>query len=215
MRLLKNWQEHYRSLNPRFNRPTKLTILRIGLSPIFFILLMLETLTSCILALLFFFLAAISDAYDGYLARKNGQVTKFGKIIDPIADKLLMSIAFIGFWLLGYVPLWVVLLILIREYAITLLRTIGIVKGVIIAADRWGKYKTISQMAFTIAQIAYMIFIMLLQELNIALPDIWQQVLTALLTVMLYLALILTVGSGINYVIQNKRLIKELLRNES
>jgi len=210
VRLFKHWQKRYRSLDPRLNLPTKLTILRIGLCPIFFILLMVDHLSARLAAFILFVVAAISDAYDGYLARKEGQVTEFGKIIDPIADKLLTTVAFIGFYLLGYVPIWIVAVILVREYFITLLRTVGIFKGVIIAADQWGKYKTIAQMTYIITQLVYINLILILHELNWTASPEFDYSVMILLTVMLYSALILTLGSGLNYLIHNRHLVREL-----
>lgn len=212
MSFFQKWQKSYQSLDPRLNLPTKLTILRIGLCPIFFIVIMFDNLISGYLALIFFVIAAISDAYDGYIARKDGLVTKFGKIIDPIADKLLISFAFIAFYLLGYIDfLWIIILILIREYAITLLRIIGVVKGVVIAADRWGKLKTIFQMTYIITLMVFINFIDTLDHYEKSLPGVWQNFLLAITDILLYLAFILTVGSGLNYVIKNRKFLWTLL----
>ncbi len=207
MQFFKEWKERYKSLNPRLNLPTKLTLFRIGLSPIFFIVLFLEhhAITRP-LALLLFLIAALSDAYDGYLARKDGQVTKFGKIIDPIADKFLISVALIGFYLLNYTPLWVVIIILLREYFITLFRIIGVWRGIVIGADRWGKYKTTAQMTYIITVLVYLSAVPLFPNL----PAIFHIVAARLLAGLLICTLTLTVYSGVNYLVKNWTLFRQI-----
>jgi len=99
-------------------------------------------------ALILFALASVTDALDGHIARSRGMVTDFGKFMDPLADKLLVTSALIAFVELLDVPGWAVFLIIARELAITGLRTIAAGKGVVLAADKWGKIKTVSQMVW-------------------------------------------------------------------
>ena len=211
MRNVHEWRQSYRSLNPRFNLPTKLTILRIGLCPIFFILFMVENLISHYFASFFFIVAAISDAYDGYLARKDGQVTKFGKIIDPIADKLLVTVAFVGFYFKGLIPsVWIIILILFREYFITFIRIAGVFKGIVIAADKWGKLKTTLQLTYIITLLIFLNFFETMAYYWFPVPDFWKSLMMLLVNIILYMALIVTLGSGINYLIKNKTLLKDM-----
>ncbi len=92
-----------------------------------------------------FLLAALTDAFDGTIARRTGKVTVAGTLLDPIADKLLMSAAFISLVELGLAPAWMVVVIIGREFAVTGLRQVAQIQGVIIAANRWGKLKTLTQ----------------------------------------------------------------------
>lgn len=130
------------------NLPNKLTILRIILVPIFMGFLFLRNanpLYSEVLALVTFVIAAITDGLDGYLARKNELVTKFGKIVDPLADKLLISAALISFVALDEITAWAAIIIIGRELAVTGLRVVAASEGVVISASKWGKLKTTLQ----------------------------------------------------------------------
>jgi len=102
-------------------------------------------------ALILFIFAAITDALDGHLARTIYGCSDFGSLLDPLADKVLTAAAFIGFVELGVMPAWMVVLILSREMMVTGLRLLAAEKSVVIAANRWGKQKTIWQMAYIIA----------------------------------------------------------------
>lgn len=124
------------------NLPTSITILRIFLVPV----LVVVILTRWHLVGVFIFLvAAFTDYLDGYLARKRGQVTTIGKLLDPLADKLLMSGAFISLVEVGAAPAWIVVIVIGRELAVSGLRQIASSRGITIAASIWGKYKTGSQ----------------------------------------------------------------------
>ncbi|MGM0411223.1 MAG: CDP-diacylglycerol--glycerol-3-phosphate 3-phosphatidyltransferase [Bacillota bacterium] len=130
------------------NLPNKLTILRILLVPLLMFFLFLSNdfpQFSMILALITFVLAALTDSLDGYLARKYENVTKFGKIVDPLADKLLISAALISFVELGEISAWAAIIIIGRELAITGLRVVAASEGVVISASKWGKSKTVLQ----------------------------------------------------------------------
>ena len=106
------------------------------------------------LALIIFIAASITDAFDGHLARKHNLVTNFGKLMDPLADKLLVLSAFIGLVELGIFPAWLVVIILFRELLVTGLRTLAAAQSRIIQANNWGKNKTVSQMAAIITAMA-------------------------------------------------------------
>ena len=127
------------------NLPNKLTTARVVMIPLFLVAVYQGWWLA---ALVIFALASITDALDGHIARSRGLVTDFGKFMDPLADKLLVTAALMVFVDLLEVPGWVVFLIVARELAITGLRTIAAGKGVVMAADKWGKVKTASQMVW-------------------------------------------------------------------
>lgn len=127
------------------NLPNKLTTARVVMIPLFLLALYQG---QWLAALVLFALASVTDALDGHIARSRGLVTDFGKFMDPLADKLLVTSALIAFVELLRVPGWVVFLIIARELAITGLRTLAAGKGVVLAADKWGKIKTVTQMVW-------------------------------------------------------------------
>lgn len=171
------------------NLPNKLTLLRIALVPIFMVFLLVESLGDIgrYLALGVFILAAITDALDGYIARRDGLVTNLGKFIDPLADKLLVSAAFISLVDMQAISAWPAVIIISREFAVTGLRILAAAEGVVIAASNLGKYKTN-------AQIFSIIFLIL------GLP---------FANILLWAAVILTLISGLDYLLKSKELISE------
>lgn len=173
------------------NIANKLTVFRVMLVPVF-ILFMLTDFTAFnrIIALAVFVAATLTDKLDGTIARKYNMVTAFGKFMDPIADKLLVSSALICLGTLGEMPAWAVVIIIAREFAISGIRLIASEAGVTIAASKWGKIKTVAQMG--------MIIIMLLD-----IPT-----LHTLSQVVMYIAVILTVVSLADYIIKNMNVIK-------
>ena len=129
-----------------WNLPNLLTFARIAVIPIFIVLLFYNSKTACMWAASIFGAAAITDAFDGWLARKWEVVTVLGKFLDPLADKLIVMAALIMLIPDGRVPAWMVFLVLAREILITGLRSIASAEGIIIEASELGKYKTIFQM---------------------------------------------------------------------
>jgi len=129
------------------NLPNKLTVLRLALVPVFITFTVIDNVWTRLFALFIFITASLTDHYDGYFARKYGAVTDFGKFMDPLADKFLISAALISFVDMRElnVPPWMVILIIGREFIITGLRLLAASKGMVIAADRSGKFKTTSQ----------------------------------------------------------------------
>lgn len=129
------------------NLPNKLTLARLLATPIFVVLLSVSFPGNYTAALILFLLAMITDYFDGSLARSRGEVTDAGKLLDPLADKVLISSAFIVFVGLEELrlPAWLAIIIVSREFAITGLRMVAAGKGKIIPAGRWGKHKTLSQ----------------------------------------------------------------------
>lgn len=131
----------------RINLPTQLTLLRLFLVPFFLVFTINDNLSTRIAALIIFILASLTDLYDGRLARQRNEVTTLGIFLDPLADKFLISSAFVAFVQIPeiYVPAWMVILIIGREFLITGLRTLAASKGRILPAQPAGKFKTTSQ----------------------------------------------------------------------
>ena len=127
------------------NLPNSLSIMRLVLIPVIVISLYFPGKLGSFLAALFFGLAAITDLLDGFYARRHKEVTPLGKFLDPLADKLLVSVTMIMLITLNRIPVWVVILIISREMAITGLRGIAVIEGKVIEASSLGKYKTIFQ----------------------------------------------------------------------
>ena len=141
-------------------------------------------------------MASITDAVDGKLARRNNQITTFGKFLDPLADKVLVTCALVGFVELGLVSAWFVVLIIAREFLVTSLRLVAAGGGEVIAASIWGKMKTVSQMVAILT-------IILLEECKVFFPTAGvQTTVTVVDTVLISIATLTTVISGIQYMWQ-------------
>lgn len=184
----------------KMNLPNKLTITRIIATPIFMLFLLLNFPGHNILALLLFIAASLTDMFDGNYARKHNLVTDFGKFLDPLADKMLTTAAFLGFAAkgIGTQVVWIVFIVLFREFLISSLRLVAVSSGgKVIAANKWGKFKTISQMV----AIIFAIFAQTVIEfINIAPLTLGLNILTDLL---LWLSAVLTVISGFIYLKDN------------
>ena len=141
------------------NLPNKLTVSRLILTAFFLVALLWEfpehshegTHWNFTVALFFFVAASLTDLFDGIIARRHNLITDFGKLMDPLADKVLICSAFIAFIELGWMPAWMVILVVARELAITGLRLVAASKNLVLAAERQGKNKTISQITAIIA----------------------------------------------------------------
>lgn len=176
------------------NLPNKLTILRVIMIPFFLIALLVEGIPyGKWIALGIFILASFTDMLDGKIARKYNLITNFGKFMDPLADKLLVSAALIALIPLGKIPEWVVIIIISREFIISGFRLVASDNGVVIAASYWGKIKTVTQMVMIVLLIA----------------DFANPAMNVLETVFIYLALALTVISLVDYLVKNKDVLKE------
>jgi CDP-diacylglycerol--glycerol-3-phosphate 3-phosphatidyltransferase len=175
------------------NLANKITLLRILMIPIFMAFMLIEFPYHMEAAMLVFLLASLTDKLDGYIARKYNMITDFGKFMDPLADKLLVTGAFLILIQLGRLEAWIVFIILTREFAVTGLRTLAAAQNIIIAASKYGKIKTVTQI------IAIIILILDNRPFNlINLP---------MDTIMVYMALIITILSGLDYFIKNKQVI--------
>lgn len=176
------------------NLANKITIARILLIPIFIACLLIDFKYNNIFATVIFIIAAGTDSLDGYIARSRNQITTFGKFIDPLADKLLITSALIALVENGKVPALAVIIIVSREFIITGLRLIAVSDGVVIAASWWGKLKTVSQI---IAIIAIILNNFPFYYIGIPFDRI-----------ALYFSVIITIISGIDYIYKNKDIIK-------
>ncbi|MGQ9921329.1 MAG: CDP-diacylglycerol--glycerol-3-phosphate 3-phosphatidyltransferase, partial [Desulfobacca sp.] len=141
--------------SPFWNLPNALTVLRIVAIPVLIVLMTFPGRLASFLAAVTFLAASMTDLLDGFLARRQRLVTRAGKFMDPLADKLLVSAALIMLIPQGRVEAWLVFIIIGREIAVTGLRAIAAAEGLVIAADRWGKLKTILQMSALFALILH------------------------------------------------------------
>ena len=179
---------------PGPNLPNQLTIARICMIPLFVVLLLwMKKPAGNILAMIIFIVASLTDAFDGHIARKYNYITTFGKFMDPLADKLLVCSAMICLVDLGRLESWIVIIIIAREFIISGFRLIAVEKGVVIAANYWGKFKTVSQMLMVILMIGNFggVFNMAAQILK-------------------WIALALTVISLVTYLLQNRQVLKDV-----
>lgn len=176
----------------KMNLPNKLTLLRVLMIPFFVFFLLYDKLgyTGRIIALVLFCAASFTDYLDGHIARKYHLVTNFGKFMDPLADKLLVCSALICFVGKGELAAWIVIIIIAREFIISGFRLVASDNGVVIAANYWGKFKTVSQMIMIILLIA-----------NLG------GIFTVLENVFMWIALILTVVSLADYIWKNKKVL--------
>lgn len=167
------------------NTPNLLTIFRICAVPFIVALLYFPGKITCTLATVFFLIAILTDLADGFIARKYNLVTNFGKFLDPIADKILIASVMIMLVELGWIPAWIAIIVVVREIMVTGLRAIAADKGQVIAADKYGKLKTIMQSMALVPLIYHYPF------LGIDFASIGH--------ILLLIALVLTVYSGWNY----------------
>ena len=191
------------------NLANKLTLIRIILVPIFLVFIAYQGLPyGSVIATLIFIIASVTDQLDGYIARSRNQVTNFGKFMDPLADKLLVTAALISLGELQLVPAWAAIVIIAREFAVSGLRTIAASEGLVIAASWWGKIKTVIQIIA--------IVLLLLQVNIINSPGIKELVAGSnflrnffiyVPDIFLYLAVAITIISGVDYFRKNKNVI--------
>lgn len=186
--------------------PNQLTFLRIVLTFIFMIFLFLGGIGSRITALILFSLASLTDLYDGRLARKYNIVSDFGKLMDPIADKILVLGAFLAFVEMRLIPAWMVIVIVIRESFITGFRLIALRQGKVLAAEEAGKYKTVSQMV-TI----FLILIFLIVKEFLIERALWNSHIEFYgacgIIFLISITVIFTLISGLSFVFKNKHLL--------
>ena len=189
---------------PMVNLPNALTVLRLVLVPVFIVLGLQQSWSALWAAFVVFAVAAITDRFDGELARSWGQITDFGRIADPIADKAL---TLCGFGLLsyqGYLPWWLTILIAVRELGITAMRAFFLRRGVVVSANQAGKLKTFMQMVALGTLLIPWAHFTALNEAN----EWWVVLLIRLGQIFAGVALALTLYSGFMYVIDGVRLMR-------
>jgi CDP-diacylglycerol--glycerol-3-phosphate 3-phosphatidyltransferase len=177
------------------NLPNVLTVLRILLVPVVVVALLDETPNGDLLAAIVFALPSLTDWVDGYLARSRGSITTFGKLMDPIADKLLVVAALVSLVSLDRLQAWVAMVIIARELAVTMSRMAATGQGVVIAANRWGKIKTAMQVLTIFLLIA------------VSGSPTW-------LDVLVYATVAVTVISGVEYFFGLRRSLSDAKQRE-
>ena len=187
-----------------WNLPNALTVLRILLVPVFVVLLLMGNGEDAVLrtwAFVVFAGAMVTDWIDGTLARRWNLITDFGKIADPIADKALMAAALIGLWIVGTLPLWVPIVILVRELGITALRFV-IIRWVVLPASKGGKLKTVLQ---TVALGMLILWV----PARVWLPHAVALGWTIAAWIVLTAAIVVTLVTGADYCVKAARLVRE------
>lgn len=187
------------------NLPNKLTVVRVILVPFFAFFLMASFVPhNYLIALIIFAVASYTDHLDGMIARRDGLITNFGKFMDPLADKIMVMSALICFVALGHVDVWQVILIMFREFAVTSVRLVAADSGKVVAANNWGKIKTVSQI------IAIIVIILLQYILNVAnLADL-STTFFVIGEVFMGIATFFAMYSGFIYVKENWEFLKDM-----
>jgi CDP-diacylglycerol---glycerol-3-phosphate 3-phosphatidyltransferase len=187
------------------NWPNRLTITRFFLTVLFVIALSSALPFTKTAALLLFILASITDYVDGAIARRFGLITDFGKLMDPLVDKIMMAAAFICLVPLGAVPEWVAVIIISREFLITGLRLLASSKGKVLPAEGMGKHKTVWQ----IVTILFFLTLLSIVEIVQPLPPWWNPMWRFGGTALIAVAVIFTLYSGVGYLWKNRGLITQ------
>ena len=189
--------------------PNILTVMRIFLTPIFIICLFSDFFGAQLWALIIFIVASITDAYDGYLARKNNMVTDTGRFLDPLADKILVSSAFISFSIMGLIDIWMVALIIFRDLFVMGLRFLMSRRGFIMITSKIAKSKTGVQVGIIIFTLLFLTLKgfnwVLLEDYLIFINEYQLVYYLTMITV------IFTVYTGYNYIQENRKAIQEIM----
>ena len=190
------------------NLPNKLTLARIMLVPFFVASLLIDFPLNNLAALIIFIAASITDMLDGKIARKRGLITDFGKFADPLADKILVISALLCFVQLGLCDCVAVIIVLFREFAVTSIRLIAASNGKVIAANMWGKVKTVTQMVSIICVITMQLALDLI-PLGVPLPDMLSTVFFYVGEALIWISTFFALLSGVIYIAQNKQFISD------
>jgi len=190
------------------NLPNKLTVARILLVPFFVAALLIDFPLNNLVALALFGAASLTDMFDGKIARKRGLITDFGKFADPLADKILVISALLCFVQLGLCDCVAVIIVLFREFVVTSIRLVAAAKGKVIAANMWGKVKTVTQIVAIVCVLA-MQTVLDLGGLGVQLPAALPSVFTVIGEVLIWISTFFAVLSGVVYVAQNRQFISE------
>ena len=184
------------------NTPNKLTLARVAVTPVFLAVLLSHLPHRFLCAALVFAAASVTDAVDGRLARKYNEITVFGKLLDPVADKVLTTSAFLALLQMGLCNIWSVMLILTREFAVTSMRLIASAQGIVIPANIFGKIKTATQMAFVL-------LILLMGEAVESIPRcaVYATYYPTVSSVLVWITTVFAVVSGVVYFAEAKKRI--------
>ena len=191
------------------NIANRLTVLRIILTFVFMFFLFCHGLWAKTLSLLIFIFAALSDFFDGRIAQKKNMVTDFGRLMDPIADKVLVLAAFAAFVQMQLIDAWMFVIIIFREILITSLRLFALNKGRVLSAGKAGKHKTFSQMSV----IFFILLFIILKETMLAFftwNPAWEKLFSRSIYVLMLMTVVLTLYSGLSYLWENRKVIAKL-----
>jgi CDP-diacylglycerol--glycerol-3-phosphate 3-phosphatidyltransferase len=195
--------------------PNQLTVLRIILTPIFLYFFLSDDPVMIQISSVIFVIAAITDWYDGWLARKFNYITDWGKFLDPLADKILTLTAFYGFVVIDVIPFWMVIIIIIRDMGITLLRIYAEIKKKSFATSRSAQWKTFIQMFF----LYYLLIIYTLRTIEpVYNSNTWLFDLLFEKEMIYYIMLVITIFTlytGIQYLVKNRKMIRKLFLGEA
>lgn len=180
------------------NTPNKITVCRMFIAPIFLAVYLLNIEHKFLISAVIFALGALTDAIDGHMARKNNIVTNFGKLLDPIADKMLVTAGILALMNDGLCNIWIVMIILTREFAVTSVRMIASSQGVVIPANIGGKIKTVLQMVS-------LVVIMILCEINI--DSNLNMNLPVISNILLGITAVASAISGLIYILDSRKVI--------
>ncbi|MCQ9207966.1 MAG: CDP-diacylglycerol--glycerol-3-phosphate 3-phosphatidyltransferase [Omnitrophica bacterium] len=183
------------------NLANKITLSRIGLTFVFMFFLFSQGLVAKYLALITFVFASLTDLLDGHIARKRKTENDFGRLMDPIADKILVLAAFLAFVEMKIIPAWMVIIIIFRELVITGLRIIAATRGKVLSASLAGKHKTVSQM---VAIISILIFLIIKESAQGLWGPVWELWFERSVFYLMLVTVIFTLISGLSYIIRNK-----------
>lgn len=195
------------------NLPNKLTVGRIVLVPFFVAAMLIDFPLHHLVALAVFAIASLTDMFDGKIARKNNLVTDFGKFADPLADKILVLAALLCFVQNGYCDCIAVIIVLFREFSVTSIRLTAASKGKVVAANIWGKVKTVSQMIAIITILVIQTFL----DFSAATFPFSAETYSTLNSVfiisgeiLIWISTVFALISGVIYILQNKKFISEM-----
>ena len=191
------------------NIANRITMLRIAFTFVFMFFLVCpfhQTLWAEVAALVTFIIAALSDFVDGFIARKRNMITDFGRLMDPIADKILVLAAFIAFVQIQMIEAWMVMIIISREILITSLRLFALNKGKVLSAARAGKHKTVSQMLVIFTILGSIVLKGMMLTYSTWNP-LWEKFFRQAIYVLMLVTVGLTLYSGISYLWENRKII--------
>ncbi len=192
------------------NLPNKLTVARIILAPLFLLFAVWDFPFHYAVALVVFIAAALTDMFDGKIARARGLITNLGKFLDPLADKMLTTAAFLLFMVTGQMNVWALMIVLTREFMVTSVRLLAAKDGTVIAASFWGKLKTVAQFIAIIYTLTALEFSTWQSGIlsAFALPEEVFSVPLIVGEVFIWISVVLTAASGTEYVYANRHFFK-------